>query len=88
MRDVGGIRDTAPNGLGHIFPFDAAAEEVADVIQGYLRAPDEYVALRRRVAARVADFSWDKAVARFISVWHGSRESSYQRTAARETYDQ
>lgn len=81
-RDVGGIRDTVPEGLGHLFPPEAEAVDVADVIQGYVRDPDAYWPLRERVISRCEEVGWDRTVARMMTVWSGSQAFSYAKLAA------
>lgn len=74
---VGGIPATVPAGLGILFEPDAAAIEVADRLESFVRHPDTYAQLRDRVAARAADMTWDRTVSKFIQLWQGSEEFSY-----------
>jgi glycosyltransferase involved in cell wall biosynthesis len=74
---VGGMADTVPAGLGHVFRRGADAEEVADTIGGYCREPERYHGLRQRVAARAHEAGWTYAVEQFRQVWSGSEQFSY-----------
>jgi glycosyltransferase involved in cell wall biosynthesis len=80
-RRVGGIPDTVPEGLGHLFESEAAPDEVADLLAGYMAAPERYWQLRARVAAQVGEFSWHRTVERFLALWQGSATFSYERVA-------
>jgi glycosyltransferase involved in cell wall biosynthesis len=75
--DAGGLGDTVPEGLGHVFRAGAAAEEVAEVLAGYAREPERYAALRRRLAERSGEVTWERTVERFQAVWAGSLGDSY-----------
>lgn len=79
--DVGGISDTVPAGCGHLFSTDTTAGDVADVIQSYIREPDQYEALRNRIAEQAHTFTWDATVRKLTSVWAGSGEFSYAKVA-------
>lgn len=65
----GGMPDTVPDGLGHVFAGDASAEDVAEWLMPLVQDPDLYWALRDRVAARAHEVSWDHAVTRFQATW-------------------
>jgi glycosyltransferase involved in cell wall biosynthesis len=80
-RRVGGIPDAVPAGLGHLFEPAASPQAVADLLIGYAQAPDRYAALRREVAGRAAEFSWDRTLEKFVALWAGSDEFSYRRVA-------
>jgi glycosyltransferase involved in cell wall biosynthesis len=82
-RDVGGIRDTAPDDCGHLFASEAAPEDVADVVESYVHDADRYAALRAHVAAREHEFTWDAAVQKMIAIWNGSDAHSYTRYASK-----
>ncbi len=70
--DVGGIPDTVPEGCGHFFSRDAEAGDVADMVEGYVRDPARYWALRDAVARRSEEFTWAAAVEKMQAIWSGS----------------
>ncbi|MBD2459663.1 glycosyltransferase family 4 protein [Oscillatoria sp. FACHB-1407] len=74
---VGGIPATLPEGLGHLFAPETSPETVADLLEFYIRDPASYAELRQRIAARAGDFSWSMTVRKFIQLWQGSDEFSY-----------
>jgi glycosyltransferase involved in cell wall biosynthesis len=76
-RDVGGIPDTVPEGCGHLFAPDASADEVADILQNYVRETERYDTLCRHVAARAQEFTWDAAVAKMTAIWSESAQHAY-----------
>jgi glycosyltransferase involved in cell wall biosynthesis len=76
-RDTGGIADTLPEGLGHLFQADAMPDAVAAVLEAYVREPESYHLLRSRLAARAAEFSWAHAVRQLARIWEGGTECSY-----------
>lgn len=78
-RRVGGIPDTVPPGLGFLFEPHAPADEVADLLISFVKAPERYAELRARVAASAPRFSWHRTVERFIALWQGSDAFSYER---------
>jgi glycosyltransferase involved in cell wall biosynthesis len=80
-RRVGGLAATVPEGLGHLFEPEAAPDEVADLLAGFVAAPERYWQLRASVAARAEEFSWRRTVERFIALWQGSATFSYERVA-------
>lgn len=82
-RDIGGIPDTVPEGCGHLFSREAAAGDVADVIEAYARDPERYWQLRQNVLARTQEFTWDTAVQKMQDIWSGSDAHSYEQTARR-----
>lgn len=81
-RRAGGIPDTVPHGLGHLFEPDAPPDAVADAIEVYLCDLEAYRELRRRVAMRAQEFSWGRAVEKLIAIWNGSDEYTYSPTGA------
>jgi glycosyltransferase involved in cell wall biosynthesis len=68
-RDVGGIADTLPDGLGHLFPADAMADDVADIVSSYVREPSGYVELRLTVLTRADEVTWELALRQMLSIW-------------------
>ena len=76
-RRIGGIPETVPAGLGHLFDPSDAAAAVADVVERYVDQPQTYHAWRSKVVARVAEVTWATTVQRFMQVWDGSREFQY-----------
>ena len=78
-RRVGGIPDTVPEGLGYLFEPDAPPDQVADLLAGFVAAPERYWQLRARVAARAEEFSWRRTVESFVALWQGSDAFSYHR---------
>ncbi len=81
-RDIGGIPDTMPMGCGHLFNQAARPDDVADIIETYVRAPDHYRALRDVVIRRREEFTWITAVRKMQEIWSGSDEYSYARIAS------
>ena len=75
--DVGGIRDTVADGLGHLFSRGVGPEDVADVVQAHVKIPEAYWALRERVMERRREATWDRTVAKLIAIWSGAYEHSY-----------
>ena len=71
-RRIGGIPDAVPSGLGFLFEPDAPPDQVADLLIGFVEAPDQYAELRGRVAARATEFSWDRALEKFVALWQGA----------------
>jgi glycosyltransferase involved in cell wall biosynthesis len=80
-RDIGGIPDTIPPGLGHLFAADAAPDEVAAVIADYVREPECYLALCRQVAAHAGECSWQHTVCRFGALWAMDSQDAPERGA-------
>jgi glycosyltransferase involved in cell wall biosynthesis len=80
--DVGGIADTVPTGLGHLFPPEVAAVDVADIVQSYVREPDAYWTLRKHVFDRRLETTWSRTVAKLLEVWNGSQEYCYAALAS------
>lgn len=80
--DVGGIPDTVPKGCGHLFPPNAEAGDVADVIDTYVRSPDLYWSLRDHVASRADEFTWAAVVEKMQAIWQGSDAFSYRPAGA------
>ena len=78
-RRVGGIPETVPDGLGYLFEPDAAPDDVADLLAGFVAAPELYWQLRARVADRAGEFSWRRTVESFVALWQGSDAFSYDR---------
>ena len=78
-RRVGGIADTVPEDLGYLFEPEAAPDEIADLLAGFVASPESYWQLRARVADRAEEFSWDRTVASFVALWQGSDAFSYDR---------
>lgn len=75
--DVGGMADTVPTGLGHVFPANIKAGYVASVINEYLQNPERYLEWRKTVQDRSHEVSWKQAIEKFQAVWQGSMEYSY-----------
>ncbi len=73
--DVGGMAETVPEGLGHVFSAGSAASAVADWLEHMLADPARYLALRDRVRARAAEVSWDRTIERLQAIWAGSHET-------------
>lgn len=69
--DVGGLSDTVPPGLGHVFPGGCSAVDIADKVLGYARDQARYRALRTAVTQRRDEVTFDRAIARFQRVWRG-----------------
>ena len=80
--DAGGMADTVPDGLGHVFRAGAAAEEVADTIAAYAEDSDAYRQLLDRVAGRAHEAGWTYALRQFAEVWNGSAARSFANLAA------
>ena len=66
---VGGIPDTVPNGLGHLFKPDASVEEIADTIERYLKRPKAYAELKQKVYDRAKEFTWAVTVQQLQDIW-------------------
>jgi glycosyltransferase involved in cell wall biosynthesis len=75
--NVGGISDTVPDRCGHLFPASATAQEVADLVQDYVRDYDRYKSLRAHIEERSEEFTWDASVKKMIEIWNGSHQHSY-----------
>ena len=78
-RRVGGIPETVPEGLGYLFEPDAPPDQVADLLAGFVEAPERYWQLRAKVAQRAEEFSWRRTVESFEALWQGSDAFSYCR---------
>jgi glycosyltransferase involved in cell wall biosynthesis len=69
---VGGIPDTVPDGLGYLFEPGCAPDRVADLLQSFVRDPQSYRDLRRRVSRGAGEFSWRRTVGEFVALWRGA----------------
>jgi glycosyltransferase involved in cell wall biosynthesis len=69
---VGGVPDAVPSGLGYLFEPGCPPDEVADLLQAFVRDPQAYRELRSRVARAAPEFSWRRTVAEFIALWQGA----------------
>jgi glycosyltransferase involved in cell wall biosynthesis len=67
---VGGIPDTVPNGLGHLFEADVQPQTIADTIETYLQSPEKYIALREKILSRSDEFTWARAVRKMESIFN------------------
>lgn len=77
--NVGGLSDTLPGGMGHLFQAGATPSDVSDVVEQYLVDGDKYRRLRKVVRTRANELSWDVAVARFSDVWTGQVKDRFDR---------
>jgi glycosyltransferase involved in cell wall biosynthesis len=80
--DVGGMRDTVPDGCGYVFTPFPDPDDVAHVIRSYVQEPERYTALRARIASRSQEFTWQSALKKLIAIWDGSDAYSYAHLAA------
>ena len=71
--DVGGLADTVPEGLGHIFAAEVQADEIAEKLHEYARDEAAYRRLRRAVQERSGEVTYDRVVARLRKVWAGEQ---------------
>lgn len=62
---VGGIVDAIPDGLGFLFDPGGGLDEIASTLESHAKDPEQYAALRRRVARRAREFSWNQTAIRF-----------------------
>jgi glycosyltransferase involved in cell wall biosynthesis len=69
---VGGIPDTARDGLAYLFEPNCRPHEVADLLQSFVRDPSAYHDLRQRVIRSSGEFSWRRTVGNFIALWQGA----------------
>jgi len=72
--DVGGLADTVPKGLGHVFAAEAQADEIAEKLHEYARDEAAYHRLRRIVQARSGEVTYERVVARLRKVWAGEKQ--------------
>lgn len=86
-RDVGGIADTLPLGLGHLFPSDVEVESVARRLLDYVTFPERYDLLRRTVAERAQEHSWATCIRRFEAIWSGSDAHTLAQVSKRSRAD-
>nr|WP_255611409.1 glycosyltransferase [Synechocystis sp. PCC 7339] len=66
---VGGIPDTVPEGLGHLFEADVHPHTIADTIETYLQSPENYSALREKILSRSDEFTWARAVKKIKQIF-------------------
>ena len=76
-RNIGGIPETIPGGLGHLFEVNDPPEKIANILAEYVMQPETYWALRQQVQARSQEVTWATTVQRFIDVWEGSTQYRY-----------
>ena len=69
---VGGIPDTMRAGLGYQFEPGCPPQEVADLLQTFVRDPPAYHDLRQRVARAAGEFSWRRTVQNFTALWQAA----------------
>jgi glycosyltransferase involved in cell wall biosynthesis len=69
---VGGIPETARDGLAYLFKPDCPPDDVADLLQSFARDPSAYDDLRQRVIGCAGEFSWRRTVENFIALWQGA----------------
>ena len=81
--NVGGIPDTVPEGLGFLIEPESPPQEVADLLERFVQKPSTYSKLRRQVAARAGEFTWQQTVKKFQRVWQGSKDFCYDAIAIR-----
>jgi glycosyltransferase involved in cell wall biosynthesis len=66
---VGGIPDTVPEGLGHLFAPDVQPQIIADTIETYLQSQKKYTALREKILSRSNEFTWARAVEKMKDIF-------------------
>lgn len=71
--DVGGLADTVPEGLGHVFAAEVQADEIAEKLHEYARDEAAYHQLRSTVQARSGEVTYERVVARLRAVWAGEK---------------
>lgn len=71
--DVGGLADTVPEGLGHVFAAEAQADEIAEKLHEYARDEAAYHRLRRAVRARSGEVTYERVVGRLQKIWAGEK---------------
>jgi glycosyltransferase involved in cell wall biosynthesis len=76
-RRVGGIPETVPEGLGHLFNPEDPPEAVAAVLASYVTQPETYWRLRQRVRDRAGTFTWQAIAQQFLALWDGSQAFQY-----------
>lgn len=76
---AGGIIDTVPNDVGFLFEPDFALNQVADLLEFFVKNPESYRALRQKVLNQSKNFAWKQTVKQFIQVWKGSQDFQYDR---------
>jgi glycosyltransferase involved in cell wall biosynthesis len=69
---VGGIPEIARDGLAHLFAPGYPADQVADLLESFVRDPLAYHELRARVRRAAPGFSWRRTVENFIALWHSA----------------
>jgi glycosyltransferase involved in cell wall biosynthesis len=69
---VGGIPETAPDGLAYLFEPGCPPLEVADLLESFVRDPAAYHELRQRVLCAAPEFSWRRTVERLIALWQSA----------------
>lgn len=69
---VGGLPDTAPDGLAYLFEPSCPPHRVADLLESFVRDPQAYRDLRGRVLRAAPEFSWRRTVGEFITLWRGA----------------
>ena len=69
---VGGIPETARDGLAYLFDRDCQPSAVADLLHSFVRDPAAYHDLRQRVIRAAGEFCWRRTVRDFIALWQGA----------------
>lgn len=80
--DIGGLADTVPDGMGHVFPACVAADTIADTLEDYLRHPDDYYSLRVLTNKRAEEAGWARTVSNLQAIWRGAKEFRYKMKVA------
>lgn len=67
--NVGGIVDTVPKGLGHLFDVEAFPEEVAFTLLEYISNPVLYESVCKQITSRQEEFTWNSSVQQMSKLW-------------------